>query len=253
MHIRVITPISTAGFSSAEGFRDDVDAATTLSQVHLERGPASIECAFDVMLAAPETVARALEAERDGVDAVVIDCMADPGLQAAREAVNIPVLGPCETTMHMAAMLGQRFGVLTVLESTAPGFYERAALYGVREKLCSVEAVNIPVLELHGDHSTILQGLAAHAQQAIRDDGAHVLIFGCTGMKGFADAVARELEHAGYGGVPVIDPMPTTLRMAEAMVKANLRHSRRSYHVPPPKKVAGYDFVGRPAAAHSAR
>jgi hypothetical protein len=42
-------------------------------------------------------------------------------------------------------------------------------------------------------------------------------------------------------GVPVIDPMPTTLRMAEAMVKANLRHSRRSYHVPPPK--VGYDFV----------
>jgi hypothetical protein len=41
--------------------------------------------------------------------------------------------------------------------------------------------------------------------------------------------------------------------MAEAMVKANLRHSRRSYHVPPPKKVVGYDFVGRPAAAHPAR
>lgn len=245
MHIRVITPIITKGFSTAAGFREYVDVDTELSHVNLNRGPASIECMFDEMLAAPETVARAIEAERDGVDAIVIDCMGDPGLHAAREAVSIPVLGPCETTMHIAAMLGQRFSVLVVLDSTAPGFVDRAGVYGVASKLLSVRSVNIPVLSLKGDHGQILDALVTQGREAIENDGAHALIFGCTGMKGFADAVATELDKAGYPGVPVIDPMPTTLCLAEAMVKANLRHSRRTYHKPPSKEIGGYHFIPR--------
>lgn len=172
--------------------------------------------------------------------------MSDPGLRASREAVAIPVLGPCETSMHLAAMLGQTFGVLVVLDATAPGFFNRAGVYGVRDRLVSVRPVNIPVLDLHGDHSTILAALVEQGIRAIRDDGAHVLIFGCTGMRGFADAVAGELATRGYAGVPVIDPMPATLRMAEALAKTGLRHSRRTYPLPPPKPIAGYAFVPAP-------
>lgn len=81
MHIRVVTPITTHGFSTAEGFRAYVDPATQLSQVDLEHGPASIESEFDAMLATPETVARVIAAEREGADAVVIDCVSYPRLK----------------------------------------------------------------------------------------------------------------------------------------------------------------------------
>ena len=33
---------------------------------------------------------------------------------------SIPVIGPCETAMHYASMLGHKFTVLTVLERTKP-------------------------------------------------------------------------------------------------------------------------------------
>ena len=46
--------------------------ALTISRVEISRGPASIESAFDDMLAVPDTVAKIIEAERDGVHAVVI-------------------------------------------------------------------------------------------------------------------------------------------------------------------------------------
>ncbi|NJK81474.1 MAG: hydrogenase expression protein HupH [Chloroflexaceae bacterium] len=244
MHIRVITPITTHGYSPLDGFREYVDAATVLSQVELDHGPASIECEFDEMLAAPATVARAIAAEREGVDAVVIDCMGDPGLQAAREAVQILVLGPCEACMHVAAMMGQAFSVLTVLDTTSPGFVKRARVYGVADRLASVRSVNIPVLSLKGDHSPVLAALTEQAVQVVRDDGAHVIIFGCTGMKGLAGALGAELAAQGYGGVPVIDPMPTTLRMAEAFAKVGIQHSRRTYHTPPRKRIDGYSFLG---------
>jgi allantoin racemase len=40
---------------------------------------------------------------------VVIDCMGDPGLFGARECVSIPVLGPMQTAMGIAAMMGHKF------------------------------------------------------------------------------------------------------------------------------------------------
>ena len=54
------------------------------------------------------------------MDAVVIDCMGDPALGAAREATSIPVLGPAQTSMHLAALLAHSFSIVTVLDSVVP-------------------------------------------------------------------------------------------------------------------------------------
>jgi len=247
-HVRVVTPIVTEGFRAAEDFSAAVGPDTKISQVQIERGPASIECEFDDILAAPDTVAKIIEAEREGVHAVVIDCMGDPGLKAGREVASIPVLGPCETSMHLAAMLGLRFSVVTVLDSVVPGFVNRARIYGVAEKLASVRSVNIPVLELESDHERLVAALVDESVKAVEEDGAHVIIFGCTGMLGCAEEVQRGLVERGYDGVPVIDPMPATIAVAEALVRLGLTHSKRTYANPPAKRIAGFDFLRHPAA-----
>jgi allantoin racemase len=77
--LRVVTPITTKGFMCADDFARIVRPDTVLSHVDLDHGPPSIESEFDEMLAAPETVAKIIEAERDGMDAVVINCMGDRG------------------------------------------------------------------------------------------------------------------------------------------------------------------------------
>src|SRR5580693_5906986 len=70
IHIRVVTPITT------QGFRTSADAAQLESEgvkvdfVNIDTGPASIECDYEIMLAQPGTVARIVEAERHGVNAV---------------------------------------------------------------------------------------------------------------------------------------------------------------------------------------
>lgn len=92
MKLRIITPITTVGFASIEPFLPLVRNDTELSHAQIEYGPASIECDYDEMLATPATVARIIEAERDGMDAVIINCMGDPGMQAGREVVRMPVI-----------------------------------------------------------------------------------------------------------------------------------------------------------------
>lgn len=241
--IRVITPIVTEGFRRAEDFAALGGPDTEITQAQIERGPASIESELDEALAVPDTVLKIVEAERDGVDATVIDCMGDPGLRPAREMVSIPVLGPAETSMHLAAMLGHKFSVVTVLERLRPQFENEAKIYGVAEKLASVRAVDIPVLELEQDREHLVSALVQESVRAVEEDGADVIIFGCTGMLGCAQAVEQGLRDLGYDGVPVIDPVPAAIKVAGALVDLQLTQSKRTYPAPPTKRIVGYEIA----------
>jgi allantoin racemase len=243
-HIRIVVPIVTEGFHDPAELAAVARPGTEISFAQIERGPASIESELDGALAAPDTIRRIAEAERDGADAVVIDCMDDPGLFPAREVVSIPVVGACETTMHLGSQLGHRFSVVTVMEASIPGFENRARLYGVREKLASVRAVEIPVLELESSAERLLGELCAEAIAAVEEDGAHALVFGCTGLLGYAGAVRDALAERGHRGIPVIDPIPTAVAMAEALVDLGLAHSKRTWPAPPAKPIAGYSLGG---------
>jgi allantoin racemase len=244
--IRVVTPVISDGFlRQPELFQPVAGWQTEISHVQIERGPASIESEFDEAMAVPDTLAKIIEAERDGVDAVVIDCMGDPGMLAAREAVSIPVFGPGEATMHIASILGHRFSIVTVLSSCIPMMENQAKVYGLADKLASVRSVDIPVLELEQDTTRTVNALVDESIKAIEQDGAHVIVFGCTGMLGCALGVKEGLVRRGYPGVPVIDPMPAAIKLAEALVDLGLTHSKRTYPNPPRKLIAGYDLPER--------
>jgi allantoin racemase len=143
--------------------------------------------------------------------------------------------------MHLAAMLGHRFAVVTMLDSVKPMVANLARVYGVHEKLGSTLAVNIPVLELEARLDELQQRLAECALLAVERDHADVIVLGCTGFIGCAAAIERYLLAAGHD-VPVIDPIPTTVCMAEAIVKAGQRHSKRAYPQPRPKALIGYEM-----------
>ena len=64
-----------------------------ISVVGLDRGPASLESDYEDGLAVPDLLNKVQAGAREGVDAVIIDCMFDPGLGPARELASIPVLG----------------------------------------------------------------------------------------------------------------------------------------------------------------
>ena len=244
MKIRVVTPIITESFGPLilREFEAAARPDDEISNVFLDRGPASLESAYDDALAVPDTVAKVRQAEREGADAVIINCMADPGLKAAREVVSIPVIGPCEASMHLAAMLGHKFSVVTVLARAIPEFEDRARVYGLGDKLASVRSVEVPVLELERDRARLAELLVEQSIKAIEEDGAHVIVFGCTGMVGLAQEVQEGLAERGYE-VPVIDPAKAALKVAEALVDLKLAHSKRTYPYPPEKEIVGYEEI----------
>lgn len=249
IHVRVVSPITTADFRSAEALAGLEGPGLVLSGAQIASGPGSIECEYEQAMAVPDTVRAIVEAERAGVDAVVIDCMGDPGLRPARECVTIPVVGPGQTAMHVAAMLGHRFSVVTVLRRLRPSFENAAAVHGLATRMASCRSVDIPVLELESDMEATEAALIEEAAKAVEIDGAEAVIFGCTGLLGCAGAVRAGLLARGID-IPVVDPIPTAVAMAAALVRSGLGQSKLTYPLPPEKPMPGYDMPElRPHAA----
>jgi allantoin racemase len=167
-------------------------------------------------------------------------------MRPGREAVKIPVIGPCQTAMHLAAMLGHKFSVVTVLRRLRSQFENTAALCGLSTKLASVRSVDIPVLELEADLDHTKQRLVQEAAHAVEHDGAEAIIFGCTGLMGCAVAVRAGLLARGID-VPVIDPIPAAVSIAAALVRVRLSHSKLTYPPPPRKRLVGYHDIRLPA------
>lgn len=118
-------------------------------------------------------------------------------------------------------------------------FEDQATAYGVKDKLASVRSVEFPVLEMEEGRERLSALLVEQAVKAVQEDGAHVIILGCTGMMGLALEVEEGLRERGCP-VPVIDPATVALKTAEALVDLGLSHSKKSYPYPPKKEIIGY-------------
>lgn len=243
MHTRIelITPIITRGIRTLAEVEPFQRADLSISHALIDQGPASIESEFDEALSLPDTIRKAIDAEHKGANAIIIDCMGDPGLQSCREVVNILVLGPCQTALHTAGLIGHRFAFVTVLDRLRSMIGKLVASYGLTESYASFRAVDIPVLEIGRSMTALNAALVREALAAVKEDHADVIVLGCTGFLGCASAMRQALLTAGLD-VPVIDPIPLAVHVADALVKSGLSHSKHVYPAPRRKPIDGYRF-----------
>ena len=206
---------------------------TQISVIDVPSGPASIESAYEEMLAIPPTLDLIMQCEADGYDVAIIGCFGDPGIEAARELVSIPVVGPCESAMLLAAGLGHKFSVLTIFDSLIAGQELLAVQAGVRAKLASVRPTDIPVLELMKDPAATKARLVDVARACVEQDRADALLFGCMTMSflDMGDEIGAEV------GVPVVNAGRAAVKHAEMLVSMGLAHSKRAW--PTPAKMQG--------------
>jgi allantoin racemase len=218
-------------------------ASTQVAIEGITEGPASIESCYEEYLSIPPTAKVIVEMEKQGYDAAILGCAGDPGLDAMRELTDrMLVVGPGANSYLAAAMLGHRFAVLTVEDSLIHTCYELARRAGCSEKLETVVALNLPVLELADNREATLDRMIATCKTLVRERGVDSLVLGCMSM-GFLD-VAEDITRAV--GVPCINPSRAALKFAEALVGAGLSHSKKAYCTPPKlrdKKVGSLDAL----------
>jgi allantoin racemase len=224
IRIRVVTPHVAPVAAKLREIEDLAEGgALQLSQVNIADGPRAIESPAYEHRCLPGVLARIEEAEAQGLDAVVVDCFADPGVAAARERVAMPVIGPGEASLHLAATLGRRLAIVTVLESVRPMIDALAERTALGPRLAPLRVVDTAVRELDADPERLLARLTEAAARAVRDDGADAIVLGCTGFLGVSDALARALAAQGLV-VPVIHPLRSAVLLAATQVRLGLRH-----------------------------
>lgn len=175
-------------------------------------GPASIESPAEEQQAAAGLL-EVLPDAAAGFDAVIIGCFGDPGLRAARDLVKAPVIGPAQASLHLAAQMGDRIGLLTVVDSVIPVLRELVSEYGLAGSLAAVRAIDVPVLRLRECREEVIGRMVTEGRKCL-DEGADALVLGCMTM-GFLD-VAETLQ--AELGTPVVNPVLAALHTAETFL-----------------------------------
>jgi allantoin racemase len=195
----------------------------------LGRGPHHLEYHAYEAAVVPDILATVVQAERDGFDAAVIGCFYDTGLRAAREvATRIAVAAPCESALHIAATLGDSFSVLVGRRKWVPEMRDNVLRYGYRDRLASFKAVELGVHDFQADPELTHRRLQAAAEEALTDDGAEVIVLGCTAEFGFFSELQAAL------GAPVVDATVGPFKYAELLGELASSLGWR------PSKVGGY-------------
>jgi len=185
----------------------------------------------DEAYAIPEMLELVKKAESDGYDAVVIACFSDPGLEAAKELVNIPVVGIGEASIHAASMLGARFTVITPVSRRIPTRIHQALHLVSHHSLASVRSLDLSVAQSESDPELTIKTLLRVVDSAVKDDGAEVIVLGCAGMTGYTEELEKRYR------VTVVDPCTVALKFAETFVSLGLKQSKLGHYSKPPEKL----------------
>lgn len=164
----------------------------------------------------------------DGFDGIWLTDFDMCGVEAAREVIDIPIIGGFPAAAFSALALSQRFSIITILPSTLAMQRGHAQTYGIQDTFASIRAINCPVAQLDDMEVVIIRTFDA-ALKAIKEDGAQSILLGCTGFVDVASRVSRMLSDEMGGYVPVIDPNQAGFSFLVSLVRMQVRPSRLTY------------------------
>lgn len=179
--------------------------------VTLKEGPPGIETQQHVD-AVVSPLLKLVKSRESEYAAFVIACYSDPGLHSLRETTKKPVLGISECGILTALTLGQKFGVIAILQQSIARHLRYLGALGVTGRLAAELPVGLPVVELSDEKKTF--GRMAQVGRRLRTEhGADVIVMGCAGMARYRKPLQDEV------GVPVVEPTQAAVSMAIGRVR----------------------------------
>ncbi|MDQ8022300.1 MAG: aspartate/glutamate racemase family protein [Moraxellaceae bacterium] len=192
-------------------------------------GPAGIGGRADLTISSLATL-EVIAAHAHDFDAVIVACFSDPGLAAARELLDIPVIGIGEASFLTAAMLGARFSVVTVTPRVVPIVHEMVRMVGLEARFAGVTIMSSEVLGA----ANPLPWLQAGVEEAVREQGAEVAVLGGAAFAGQAGPLSQRVD------VPVVGSVEAAAVQALALMRLRPgRATTGSYARPAPKRMHG--------------
>lgn len=182
----------------------DLQSATATRGANLITTEAELATAVEEVL----TIGRA---QAPDVSAIVIAAFGDPGIEALRAQIAVPVIGIGEAAMREAAHGGRRFGIATITPGLDAAIANAVARHGLG---ASYTGCRIPP----GDALQLAQNpqqLDAYLDGAVRAcilDGAQAVVIGGGPLAESAGRIAGRFD------LPVISPIDAAMRAVAVLL-----------------------------------
>ncbi len=204
----------------------NTSAEVTAAMLEIARQAAPAGCEIEghtapfgaPLIVEPAALARAAEAVAalapalGGNDAVIVAAFGDPGLDALRARLDIPVTGIAEAGMAEAASGGCRFAVATTTPDLRDAIAATAACYGHRAFAGTWTTPGDPGA-LHADETALAAALLAAVAAAVDEGGAEAVVIGGGPLARAARTIAPRAP------VPLIEPLPAAVRLTLARLR----------------------------------
>src|SRR5215468_4390160 len=168
-------------------------------------------------------------------NAIVLLGGGDPGYLEAREIgrqYRMPVTAAAHAQMHVAGLLGARFGIVDIAETHNMRMQDLVLQYRMTDRCASIRNVNYPlpsanfpdnVIEaerkraLGNEPSAMLEAAVSESVAAIEEDGAEVIMLGCSAAFWLQPLLQKRLREIGWD-VPVLEGARAAIQVAKMLV-----------------------------------
>jgi Asp/Glu/hydantoin racemase len=188
----------------------------------LKGGPPLTDNEEDLLLASRFIIEEAILSEKEGSDAIVIDCTTDPGMSELEQSLKIPIAGSLKSSIKLALSLGKFYSILALDNSWAGMIGQRIDKYNLGKYMTSIETVGTHVYNPdrkrdmnETEFQSFFEQLLRSGRQAL-NSGAETIILGSTTViRGW-----KELEDLLK--IPVIAPGIAALKDAQKMISSTV-------------------------------
>jgi Asp/Glu/hydantoin racemase len=193
---QMMVRIARAWFAQAMAAPPAVVGATAA------RGAPMIVDEDDLAVAADAMCDQAMLGLAGDAGAVIVGAFGDPGIEALRARLSVPVVGIGEASMQAAATGQRRFGIATTTPLLAASISASVRRQGLGEVFTGARFTEGDPRVLGGSPQQQEDLLAGAVDACIRTDGAQAVIIGGGPLGEAARALGQRFP------IPVIGPVP---------------------------------------------
>ncbi len=227
MRLAVVTGIGSYTPADAERRQAQLQSAARpgidIEVFSADSGVPYVESTYELHRTEVAVSEKVVELADAGFDAVMGSAFLDNGLDAARELVDIPVVGPAKTTLYLAATLADKFAIVMAAGHLGKHAWDRAKLAGVLDRVVAIPTLEVTVAEFFRSPEKATELTTVAARTARDEHGAQAIVLGCGATTGLAATVSEEL------GLPVLDPGLVALKHTEMLLELGLSQSKFAY------------------------
>lgn len=213
-----------------EEFKRRADVAVSYSTQEIQVGILEVAATpyfygmtpAEIQLVAPAFIESFRRAEKEGYNAVVPLGTLDLGVDGGKSAVDIPVVGPTEACLHLASLIGDRFGVMVYHESMVA--FSRAIIrrYGMEQRIVGIGTSGFDLPDLAAHHDEVVDNFVREAKKLVAQGAEVVYPMGISQCP--VHIKPQWLQE--QLGVPVVEGIGAPIRIAALLAGLGLSQSR---------------------------